>query len=283
MQSLPSIGLEEEVFTGSRLGHVVGMSAEVHSSIPSYTTEPDCRTVEYRTRPSPRVDVALRELAVRRVTLRNFLAKKNLTVIPGGTLSLGDSHSFKISDATNPYYLWIRQEYGARVVTAGLHASVGISDLDTLFRIYRVLRCEAPIFLALSACSPFLDGELTGALSTRWQLFPKNPLRVPFFRDFETYHTWLATQLKKGTMQNTRHLWLATRPNGPDKMRQLDRIELRICDQIWDLNLMGGVMTLLQQRAGLIASDSRIDPLLKADENELITVCSINEQSVSVN
>ncbi|WP_425500602.1 glutamate-cysteine ligase family protein [Sodalinema gerasimenkoae] len=45
----------------------------------------------------------------------------------------------------------------------------------------RLIRVEAPLYLALSASSPFLDGELTGYDSTRWSVFPQVPQTVPLF------------------------------------------------------------------------------------------------------
>jgi gamma-glutamyl:cysteine ligase YbdK (ATP-grasp superfamily) len=47
--------------------------------------------------------------------------------------------------------------------------------MTALFAGLRLLRCEAALLLALSASSPFLDGQATGAHSQRWLQFPLTP------------------------------------------------------------------------------------------------------------
>ncbi|HAG83846.1 MAG TPA: putative glutamate--cysteine ligase, partial [Cyanobacteria bacterium UBA12227] len=149
-------------------------------------------------------------------------------------LSLGRSERFYRSDPHNPYHDYIEQTYGTKVVTASVHINIGISDPEVLMRACRLVRVEAPLYLALSASSPFLDGKSTGYHSTRWSVFPKTPTHVPLFESHAHFIEWTQDQLAAGTMQNVRHLWSSVRPNGNRRPYDLNRLELRICDLIID-------------------------------------------------
>jgi predicted glutamate--cysteine ligase len=109
------------------------------------------------------------------------------TIIPGSTLSTGDVKQFHRSDPSNPYHSYIEQTYGTTVVTASVHINVGIADPETLMRACRLVRVEAPLYLALSAASPFLGEQVTGFHSTRWGMFPKTPPQVPLFESHDHY------------------------------------------------------------------------------------------------
>ncbi len=87
------------------------------------------------------------------------------------------------------------------MVTASHHVNVGIEDPDALFRAYRVLRSEASMFLALTAASPFLGGEITGFHSSRWGLFPKTPRSVPFFAGHDEF-----TRLGRSAARGRHHV-----------------------------------------------------------------------------
>ena len=131
--------------------------------------------------------------------------------------------------------------------------------------------------LALSASSPFLNGEVTGAHSQRWLQFPLTPARVPLFVDHQHFIRWTGEQIAAGTMHNVRHLWTSVRPNGPDRPHQLNRLELRICDLITNPAHLLAITTLLELRIQQILRDpSAHDPMTKSalslDELEQLSV-----------
>ncbi len=228
---LLSKGFEIEMYTGTPAGDIVGLSDQIVASLDGFVREPDNRNVEYTTAPLYCYDRLLCALVRPRQKLRQYL--KNLgeyTLIPGSTLSLGRSDRFYRSDPNNPYHDFIEQTYGTKVVTASIHINVGISDPELLMRACRLVRVEAPLYLALSASSPFLDGHRTGYHSTRWGLFPKTPANVPLFESHAHFIRWTQEQLVAGSMRNVRHLWTSVRPNGNRRPYDLNRLELRICD-----------------------------------------------------
>lgn len=259
---LLSKGFEVELYTGTPQGDVVGLSDRVVAALDGFVREPDSRNVEYTTAPLYTYEQLLCDLVRPRLKLREYLSTLgNYTIIPGSTLSLGNSDRFCRSDPNNPYHDYIEQTYGTRVVTASIHINVGISDPEILMQACRLVRVEAPLYLALSASSPFLDGRVTGYHSTRWALFPKTPAQVPLFESHAHFIQWTEAQLAAGAMQNVRHLWSAVRPNGDRRPYNLNRLELRICDLMIDPISLLAVTALLEARLLQLMHDPSLDPL----------------------
>ncbi len=273
-------GFEVELFTGLSNGKNVGVAGEVTKDLQDFVKEPDQRNIEYITNPE-RLYAPLREaLLVPRRRLRSWLNNRGLTVFPGSTLTLGDTQRFERSDFSNSYHEFIEQTYGTNVVTASVHINLGIENLDLLFAALRLVRCEAALFLALSASSPFLDGKISGAHSQRWIQFPRTPEEVPIFVNHTHYVKWIEEQLEKGVMCNERHLWSSVRPNGPNRPYELNRLELRICDLITDIDVLLSVTSLLELRVlTLLQNPTRLDPLhnSKLDQYELLSLGDKND------
>ena len=275
-------GIEEEVYTGTWQGDVVGLSHHVAAALPGFTTEPDSRNVEFTTDPYRDYEVLLSRLMTKRCQLRRYLREVGeYTLIPGSTIPLGDTREFHLSDPKNPYYVFIRDTYGTNVVTASHHVNVGIEDAVDLFRAYRVLRSEASMFLALTAASPFVGGEVTGYHSSRWGLFPKTPRSVPFFADHDQFVSWVEARLADATMYNPRHLWIAARPNGPASPYRLNRLELRICERTSCPRLLLAVTAFLESRVWEVLEDPELDPLRRAESAELEAIADANEAAVA--
>jgi predicted glutamate--cysteine ligase len=284
-----SKGFEIEVYTGTPTGEIVGLSDRIVADLNGFILEPDSRNVEYTTAPSYRYERSLVDLLQPRMNLRDYLHPDGYTLVPGSTLPLSGSDRFMRSDPGNPYHTYIEQTYGTKVVTASVHINIGVSDPDVLMRLCRLVRVEAPLYLALSAASPFFNGEITGFHSTRWSVFPKTPTHVPLFESHADFIQWTETQLRLGTMQNVRHLWSAVRPNGDRRPYVLNRLELRICDLVSNPVDLLAVTALLEARLIQAMNDPTLDPLVmseipiaqrntdlvhQADRNELLAAKS---------
>jgi predicted glutamate--cysteine ligase len=285
---LLSKGFEIEMYTGTQSGDVVGLSDKIVTSLEGFMREPDSRNVEYVTSPSQQYEKQLCELLRPRLRLREYLNRLgNYTLIPGSTLSLGESDRFYRSDPKNPYHDYIENTYGTKVVTASVHINVGIADPEILMRACRLVRVEAPLYLALSASSPFLDGKVTGYHSTRWGVFPQTPAHVPLFESHAHHIRWVEEQLAAGTMQNVRHLWVSVRPNGDRRPYDLNRLELRICDLVTDPISLLAITALLEARLAQVIEDPTIDPLetstlpASTRAEDLLTITAANEVAAS--
>jgi predicted glutamate--cysteine ligase len=272
-------GFEVEMYTGTAQGEIVGLSDKIVTDLDGFIREPDSRNVEYTTAPFYRYDRLLCELVRPRAKLRQYLKPMGYTLIPGSTLALSGGDRFYRSDPANPYHTYIEQTYGTTVVTASIHINVGISDPETLMRACRLIRVEAPLYLALSAASPFLDGKVTGNHSSRWSVFPKTPVHVPLFASHQHYIQWTEEQLVLGSMQNVRHLWSAVRPNGDRRPYNLNRLELRICDLMTDPVALLSITALLEARLMQLIADPNLDPLTQSSltAEELVSLTDANE------
>ena len=282
--SLLSKGFEVEIYTGTPEGEIVGLSDKIVRALDGFVREPDSRNVEYTTAPFCGYDRLLCALLKPRHTLRTYLKTLgDYTLIPGSTMSLGGSDRFCRSDPNNPYHDYIEQTYGTDVVTASIHINVGIDDPELLMRACRLVRVEAPLYLALSAASPFINGKATGSHSTRWQMFPKTPTEVPLFESHSHFIRWTEEQLATKKMRNVRHLWSAVRPNGDRRPYNLNRLELRICDLVVDPLALLAITALLEARIMQLIQDPSLDPLQQSKlsmgdlQSDLMTLADENE------
>ena len=283
-------GFEVELYTGRADGTVVGCSAEAAAALDGFVTEPDCRNLEYITPPDADYARQLQLLLEPRQRLRRWLASRQLTLLPGSTLSLGDSQRFERSDPANPYHGYIEATYGTKVVTASVHINLGLTaghglePMTSLFAGLRLMRCEASLLLALSASSPFLDGVVTAAHSQRWLQFPLTPAEVPLFLDHQHYISWMGEQLALGTMQNVRHLWTSVRPNGDNRPHDLNRLEIRICDLVTDPLVLLAITAFAELRLQqLMREPERYDPLQASslDPPQLAALADANDRAAA--
>ena len=272
-------GFEVELFTGSNSSHV-GLSDVIEKTFPDFVKEPDNRNVEYITTPERDYKLNYINLIKPRKKIRKWLEKKGLTIIPSSTLCFEHDNNFQRSDLDNIYHQFIEENYGVSIVTSSVHINLGINDLDKLFAAIRLLRCEASLFLSISASSPFLNNKLTDNHSQRWIQFPKTPKEVPFFHDHEHYISWIQKNIQNGRMQNIRHFWSSIRPNGPKRPYVLDRLELRICDYVPDIELLLAITAFLELRVKyLFENMDNLDPLINSvfSMDELSKICDSNE------
>lgn len=277
-------GFEVELFTGRPDGTVVGCSPAAAAALDGFVTEPDHRNLEYITAPHASYQRQLELLLEPRRQLRAWLGQRGLTILPGSTLSLGDSSRFERSNPDNPYHDYIETTYGTQVVTASVHINLGLTDMGALFAACRLVRCEAALLLALSASSPFLDGVATGAHSQRWLQFPLTPPQVPLFRSHSHYIAWVEQQLASGAMQNVRHLWTSVRPNGDNRPHGLNRLELRICDLITDPALLLAITAYCELRIQqLLADPASHDPQVASQltADELASLADANDRAAA--
>lgn len=279
-------GLEIEIYTGKKTGEIVGLSDRIVRDLAGFVREPDSRNVEYTTAPIHSYDRLLCAILKPRRQLRQYLSQlgADYTLIPGSCLALGGTDTFYRSDPQNPYHTYIEQTYGTQVVTASVHINIGLADPELLLKACRLVRLEAPLYLALSASSPFVNGQATGFHSSRWQMFPKTPPSVPLFTSHRHFIEWTEAQLQLGTMQNVRHLWSAVRPNGDNRPYNLNRLELRICDLVTNPLALLAIVALLEARISQLIAEPDLDPLQRSSltPDELTTLGDRNEVTAAV-
>jgi len=276
-------GFEVELFTGSLNSHI-GVSDEIEKKFPDFVKEPDNRNVEYITTPEKNYNFLYEKLVTPRKKLRQWLNKKELTIIPSSTLCFKHDIHFQRSDIDNVYHQFIQDNYGTSIATSSVHINIGIDDLDKLFTAIRLIRSEAALYLSLSASSPFLNNKITNYHSQRWIQFPKTPSRVPFFVNHNSYINWIEKNISNKNMQNIRHFWSSIRPNGPQRPLILDRLELSICDFGHDINLLLGITAMIELRIlNLFENINTLDPLNASffSIDKLSEICDQNETNAA--
>jgi predicted glutamate--cysteine ligase len=275
-------GLEIEQYTGYKDGRVIPLSALISGNLTDFTVEPDQRNVEFITPPTEDYDELMSFAIQKRWQLRDFLKSHNpnWTVVPGSSLALPFEQNFIFSKPEDPYHQHICKTHGLSIITTSVHYNLGIPDSEELIRLVNLMRIEAPLILALSACSPFYDGKVTGDQSYRWRSFPKVPTKIPFFRSHGHYIDWMNQQVNSGEMFNYRHLWGAVRPNGTDKPKLVDRLEVRIGDLSTSWELTIALMAWIETRSQYFLRNP--DLIVPSNDDNLILLSDSNEISASV-
>jgi carboxylate-amine ligase len=119
---------------------------------------------------------------------------------------------------------WVAQ----RNNTWSQHVHVGIRGADRAIAVCDHLRELLPPLLALSANSPFLDGQDTGLHSMRTEIFtrtfPRCGVHEPF-GDWATYADFIDLLTETGRIVESTQLWWSVRPH-----HTFGTVELRICD-----------------------------------------------------
>jgi len=274
-----SKGFEVELFTGSLNSHI-GVSTDIEKKFSNFVKEPDNRNVEYITTPEKDYKFLYKQLLTPRKNLRKWLKKKGLTIIPSSTLCFKHDIQFQRSDSHNLYHQFIEDNYGISIATSSVHINIGIDDLEKLFAAIRLIRSEAALYLSISASSPFINNKITQHHSQRWIQFPKTPSKVPFFVNHNSYIDWIEENIANKNMQNIRHFWSSIRPNGPQRPLVLDRLELRICDFVHDINLLLGLTAMLELRIlNLFENINALDPMTASifSLEKLSEICDQNE------
>jgi len=112
--------------------------------------------------------------------------------------------------------------------TFSLHVHVGVRDIDRAVRVCDRLRDVLPLLLAVSASSPYLDGQDAGLHSARTQAFTKNFPRcgIPdVFGGWPAFREYLDLLIRTGSIIEYTQVWWSVRPH-----LSFGTVEVRICD-----------------------------------------------------
>lgn len=200
--------------------------------------------------------------------------------------ALADRHGYALaSTGTHPWanyldqtiintahYRRLREELGwvaQRNNTWSLHAHVGVRGADRAIAVCDHLRNVLPQLLALSANSPFLDGQNSGLHSVRSQIFtrsfPRCGVHDPF-GDWETYARFVDLLGRTNSVVESTQLWWSVRPH-----HAFGTVEVRICDAQTrgDESLaLGGLMIACVAQAAIDYDAGELAPPLRSREIE---------------
>lgn len=183
-------------------------------------------------------------------------------------------HPFSLAEdqllTNDPRYERIMEELqivGRRFISQGLHVHVGMIDGDTAIKVCDKIQPYLPLLLALSASSPFYEGQDTGLMSYRTKLFESLPLAGIYKEngDWKTFLYDMELLQDAGVVKTIKDLWWDARPHPG-----FGTIEIRACDVPSRFTDILGVTALIQAFVATLA------------ESKLETVCC-NQQLLRSN
>lgn len=176
--------------------------------------------------------------------VRAAAAERGLTLICSGSHPFSRWGEQRVSpDPRYDELVDAMQWMARRMQIFGVHVHVGVRSPEKAVVIANALATYIPHFLALSASSPYWEGDDTGLASSRSKIFeglPTAGLPAPIatWGDFEQYMT---TLVAAGAIRTVREVWWDIRPH-PD----FGTIELRMCDGLPTLREVSAVAALAQ-------------------------------------
>ena len=167
-----------------------------------------------------------------------------LDLMCSGTHPLSHWREQKISP--NPRYAKLVDEIqwpARRLAIHGIHFHVGVRSADKAIAITNALAVSLPLFLALSASSPYWHGYDTGMASCRTKVFEGLPTTglPPRLAGWTEFESLMRTLMRAQAVQTIREIWWDVRPH-PD----FGTVELRMCDGMSNLGEVCAVAALAQ-------------------------------------
>jgi glutamate---cysteine ligase / carboxylate-amine ligase len=112
--------------------------------------------------------------------------------------------------------------------TFSLHVHVGLRDVERAVRTCDRLRPVLPLLLAVSASSPFLEGQDSGLHSARTQTFTRNFPRCGIpdaYGSWAAYRDYVDFLVRTNSIVEYTQVWWSIRPHFA-----FGTVEVRICD-----------------------------------------------------
>ncbi len=185
-------------------------------------------TVEIITGVCETPDEAGNDLRTSIAELRAVCDQRDLTLISAGTHPFAMAREQDVSPDQRYHDLIESMQWPARrLLICGLHVHVGVSSGPRAIAIINELRRHLPLFLALSASSPYFEGEDSGLASARSKVFESLPTAglPPDLADWGDFEMFMSTLLESNCISSIREVWWDIRPH-PD----FGTIEFRMCD-----------------------------------------------------
>jgi carboxylate-amine ligase len=169
---------------------------------------------------------------------------RDLALMCSGTHPLSHWKAQELSP--NPRYARLveRIQWPARrLVIHGIHFHVGVRSGEKAVALTNSLAFHLPLFLGLSASSPYWHGMDTGMASCRTKVFEGLPTAglPPHLSGWGEFEAFMQTLIRARSIETIREVWWDVRPH-PD----FGTVELRMCDGMSNLGEICAVAALAQ-------------------------------------
>ena len=201
-------------------------------------------TIELATGICSTVAEAKEDLATTIAQLQRVTSARDMMLTCAGTHPFSNWRDAKMAPVQRYAELVEQMQWLVRRIQLfSVQVHVGLADGSRAIPIINALSRYLPHFLALTASSPYWNGEDTGLASIRAVIFGELPTAGPPHRlsDWKEFEDYMDTLLRAGTIRSIKEVWWDIRPH-PD----FGTIEIRICDGVPTLREIGMVAALSQ-------------------------------------
>ncbi len=200
--------------------------------------------VEVGTRVCDDIDAAEADLAHLRGTIARIAGDFGLAPIAAACHPTADWTTQTHRDRAR--YNDLSRDLGAvarRMVICGMHVHVGIPGEDDRIDLMNQVKYFLPHLLALSASSPFWQGEDTGLASYRIGIFDNLPRTglPPRLDSWSAYRRSVDTIVATGMIEDASKIWWDLRPS-----ENFPTLETRICDVVPRLDHTVSIVAAIQ-------------------------------------
>lgn len=199
-------------------------------------------TVEVVTGICDNTGEAMADLAATLEPVRQIVRDRGMELFCAGTHPFAKWSAQKLTDAPRYAELIKRtQWWGRQMLIWGVHVHVGVSSEHKVMPIITSMLNYYPHLLALSASSPYWDGEDTGYASNRAMMFQQLPTAgLPFqFQHWSEFEGFVADQKKTGIIDHLNEIRWDIRPSP-----HLGTIEVRVFDGVSNLQELSALVAL---------------------------------------
>jgi carboxylate-amine ligase len=226
-----TVGIEEELMIlDPETYALVNAIDELVQETPAGEIKPELMesVLEISTNPCADMREAAAELRALRRQVRDIADTKGLTIGSSGTHPTALWEEQRITKAPRYRDLVDALRFVARQeLIFGLHVHIGLDDPDKAIHVANGMRVHVPILLALSANSPYWQGNDSGMASSRMPIFRQFP-RVgmpPYYDGWKDFKRRIDFMVDAGTMEDYTWLWYDVRPHpnfGTVEIRAMD-------------------------------------------------------------
>lgn len=188
-------------------------------------------------------------------TVRKIVHDRGMELFCAGTHPFAKWSAQQLTDAPRYAELIKRtQWWGRQMLIWGVHVHVGVSSAHKVMPIISSLLNQYPHLLALSASSPFWEGEDTGYASNRAMMFQQLPTAgLPFqFQAWPEFEGFVHDQKKTGIIDHLNEIRWDIRPSP-----HLGTVEVRIFDGVSNVRELGALVALTH--CLIVDLDRRLD------------------------
>jgi carboxylate-amine ligase len=222
-----SLGVEEELLLVDDARRLAPAAEDVIEAVGPdlkgwVSTEIFATQIELKTGICSDAGQAFSELA----HLRRVVAERGFTMIAAG-IHPDEPEEPELIDSRR--YEVVKEDLASLLTTppCGLHVHVGMPDPETAVRVCNALRHHLPLLQALSANSPFRQGEDTGLASARAAVVASYPrFEMPrAFRDYDDFLRVADQLIAAAGVDDYTYLWWDLRPHpnlGTVEVRGMD-------------------------------------------------------------